>query len=78
MAPGWLLYMQQGTLRAQAFDIARGALTGNPVTVADPVGYDGGFFYGGFSVSSAGLLAYRSGDASRSHRTVQMLFAFSW
>ena len=68
MAPGWLLYMQQGTMRAQALDIEHGTLTGNPVTVADPVGYDA-YNYGGFSVSSAGLLAYRSVPASRRQLT---------
>jgi hypothetical protein len=69
VSPGWLLYIQQGALRAQALDIARATLTGNPVTVADPVGYDGGFNYGGFSTSAAGLVAYRGGAGSHMQLT---------
>ena len=67
--PDWLLYMQQGTLRAQRLDIPRGTLTGNPVTVADPVGYSALATYGGFSVSAAGMVAYRSGGGSRTQLT---------
>jgi Tol biopolymer transport system component len=50
---GWLLYTRQGTLVARRFDPERGELTSDPVIVADAVA--------GFSVSSAGLLAYRAG-----------------
>jgi eukaryotic-like serine/threonine-protein kinase len=63
--PGWLLYLQQGTLRAQALDIARGTLSGNPVTVANPVGFDSGVNNGGFSVSVMGMVAYRNATESR-------------
>jgi eukaryotic-like serine/threonine-protein kinase len=50
---GWLLYTRQGTLVARRFDPARGELTSDPVIVADAVV--------GFSVSPAGLVAYRAG-----------------
>jgi serine/threonine protein kinase len=60
---GWLLYMQQGTLRAQPFDIARGVLSGNAVTVAEKVGSDN-FSMGGFSTSAAGMIAHRAGGGA--------------
>ena len=45
-------------------DLASGALMGDPVTLADRVGVAG--TAGGFAVSGAGLVAYRTGgDASR-------------
>ena len=53
--PGWLLYIRQGTLVARRFDPLRGELTGDPVTVADPVGVNATRFVGAFSVSAAGL-----------------------
>jgi len=62
---GWLLFIRAGTLLAQRLDLGRGELTGDPVTVADPVAFDAGNFAGGFSVSDAGLAAYRSGSASQ-------------
>ena len=58
--PGWLLYVRQGTLLGRPFDSVRGEFTGDPVTVADPVGLDASRFLGAFSVSAAGLIAYRS------------------
>ena len=60
VSPGWLLYIRQGALVARRFDPLRGELTGDPVTVADPVGLDPGRFVGAFSVSASGLVAYRS------------------
>ena len=57
---GWLLYVRQETLVARRLDPVRGELTGDPVTVADPVGLDASRFIGAFSVSAAGLVAYRS------------------
>ena len=60
LPPGWLLYVRQGTLVARRFDPLRGELTGDPVTVADPVGLDAERSVGAFSVSAAGLVAYRS------------------
>src|SRR5262252_6740416 len=62
-ASGWLLFVRQGTLAARSFDEDTGQFTGEPVPVADPVGFDPGFNIGGFSVSAKGLLAYRAGGA---------------
>jgi hypothetical protein len=54
--PGWLVYTNGGRLVAQPFDARSARTTGEPVPVggAATVGDD-------FSVSSAGILAYRSG-----------------
>ena len=62
---GWLLWVRAGTLVAQRLDLERRELTGNPVTVADPVGFEGAVYAGAFSISAAGLVAYRPGGASR-------------
>src|SRR5262249_20763174 len=63
LPPDRLIFMRQGALVARRLDIARGELTGDPVTLADPVGYDAGFFRGGVSVSLDGRGAYRAGGA---------------
>ena len=54
--PGYLVYMNAGTLVAQPFDARSGRATGDPV----PVGENIAGSAGDFSVSSAGVLAYRS------------------
>ena len=66
---GWLLFIRGGTLLAQRLDLTRRELTGDPVTVADPVAIDGTTFASAVSVSAAGLVAYRSGGANRRQLT---------
>jgi Tol biopolymer transport system component len=51
--------VRAGTLVAQRLDLGRKALTGDPVTLADPVAVAGSA--GALSVSAAGLVAYRAG-----------------
>jgi serine/threonine protein kinase/Tol biopolymer transport system component len=63
--PGFLLTVNQGTLFAQRFDLERTVLSGEPLPVAQAVGMDSTLFHGAFSVSTAGVLAYRAGTASR-------------
>jgi dipeptidyl aminopeptidase/acylaminoacyl peptidase len=63
--PGWLMYVRQGTLVARRVDVARGALRGDEVKLADSVEFNGGVNVGAFSLSTAGLVAYRSGGANR-------------
>jgi Tol biopolymer transport system component len=65
LEPGWLLYIRQGTLVARRFDVARGEISGDPLTVADAVGFDANVNAGAFSVSATGSIAYRAGGASR-------------
>jgi len=57
---GRLLFLREGTLMAQPFDERRLALEGDPVRLAENVGsyLDTGFF----SVSSNGVLVYRTVD----------------
>ena len=61
---GWLLWVRAGTLVAQRLDLEGKALTGDPVTLADPVAFDAGSA-GAVSVSAAGLVAYRAGESNR-------------
>ena len=61
LPPDQVVFVRQGTLVARGLDLARGALTGDTVTLADRVGVDA-LFRGGFAVSGTGLVAYRTGD----------------
>ena len=62
---GWVLFIRGGTLLAQRLDLGRNELTGDLVTVADQVSYNAGIFAGAFSVSTSGLVAYRSGSVGQ-------------
>jgi serine/threonine protein kinase len=61
LAPGWLVRVRQTVLTAQRFDAGRGQLSGDPVTLAQAVGVDPNTLAGSFSVSPAGVIAWRSG-----------------
>jgi eukaryotic-like serine/threonine-protein kinase len=59
--PGFLLFVREGALTAQAFDTRNLQLTGEPVPIAERVGRMGGAGptrYGPFSASSNGVLAH--------------------
>jgi hypothetical protein len=43
LPPGWLLFVRNGILVAQGFDASRAELRGEPLTVADPVGFNATF-----------------------------------
>ena len=58
---GWLLWVRAGTLVAQRLDLKRKALTGDPVTLADPVAFDATSASSAVSVSAAELVAYGAG-----------------
>jgi Tol biopolymer transport system component len=64
---GHILYVEDGTLLAQAFDAERGELRGEPTAIASPVaGFTlFGYSLGWFSASPTGVLAYREGTSSR-------------
>jgi Tol biopolymer transport system component len=74
VAPGWvhrahaaghLLFVRDGTLLAQPFDVRRAELHGEPVAVATSVAaWSGDARFGWFGVSRGGTLAYYSGRAS--------------
>ena len=59
LAPGWLLFVQDGALVARRFDSSRGELSGDPLTVANPVGFHPGMHAGAFS-TAAGAVIYRA------------------
>jgi serine/threonine protein kinase/Tol biopolymer transport system component len=69
LPPGWVLFLRQGTLVARRFDSTRGELTGDPITVADPVGPDVSNFSGAASASRDGIVAYRSIGTGRRQLT---------
>jgi Tol biopolymer transport system component len=61
---GWLLFVRQGTLFAQPLDLVHGALTGEPLTIANPVGVPSSTAEAGFSVSPT-VLTYRGHGTGR-------------
>ena len=64
--PGFLVYVKEGTLVAQSFDAGSGRTTGDPVPVGENV--EGGV--GDFTLSSAGVMAYRSVASGQQARLV--------
>ena len=60
-ANGYLLYHRQSQLLAQKFDTASGAVSGDPIMVANFVEYDAGTWRTTFAVSQNGLLVYEPG-----------------
>ncbi len=63
LAPGWLLFVRQGALLAQRFDITRRKVSGEPFMVADSVAFDPITGGAAFSTADTGVFAYRSGRA---------------
>ncbi|HEV8610310.1 MAG TPA: protein kinase [Thermoanaerobaculia bacterium] len=70
-ASGHLLYVREGALVAQEFDLDRLAVKGEPVTLVPDVLMDERFSRGVFSTSSNGVLAYQTGKG-------QTLSALRW
>ena len=60
LGPGMVVFIRQTVLMAQHLDLKRGELTGNPVTLADPVGLNA--YGGGFSTSADGRLGIPLGQ----------------
>jgi Tol biopolymer transport system component len=60
-ASGYLLFVRQGTLMAQRFDLNRLQLAGEPASIAQEVAYNPANGRNTFSVSDNGVLAYRTG-----------------
>ena len=63
--PRTLLVVRQGTLIALSFDPVRGTVSGQPLPVVQPIGFDSLLSRGAFTVSETGVLAHRSGIAER-------------
>jgi Tol biopolymer transport system component len=70
--PGYLLFVREGALLAQPFDVARGEVTGAAVQVADPVQTFAPVANTAFTVSDTGLLAYQPGTAGEMSQAVWM------
>ena len=64
-APGYLLFLRDGALRAQRFDLELLALTGEAFSVAPNVRFDALSRCGLFSVSQNGILTYQAGGQAR-------------
>ena len=61
LPPEWLLFVRQGALLAQRFDISRRIVTGEPITVADSVAFDPVTGDAAISTSDTAVFAYRAG-----------------
>jgi serine/threonine protein kinase len=68
LAPNWVLFAQQGALIARRVDLARTELKGEPVIVSARVSTEANG-RSGFSVSTAGQVAFRTSGAQRSQLT---------
>jgi eukaryotic-like serine/threonine-protein kinase len=82
--PGFLLYVEQGSLLSRPFDVRARKLVGEPVAIADELSYSRTNGNAAFSISETGALAYytavapsnlmafdRSGQAAESRWTDQ-------
>jgi len=69
--PGVLLQVRQGALVALRFDLTHGAVSGDPIPVAQGVG-EGGYppFRGAFAASTTGVLTYRVAGGERQRQLV--------
>lgn len=63
-ASGHILFVREGTLMAQPFDVARLQLGGGAFPIAERVQFDAAYTSGVFSASQNGVLAFQSGSAS--------------
>ena len=69
VSPGYLLFVSDGKLMAQHFDIKSWQLSGDPLTIAEQVVYNPANGTASFSVSTTGTLLYRSNDSSQTQLT---------
>ena len=64
--PGYLLYSSDATLVARRFDLATGAISGDPIVVGDHISYFRATGLAPFSASRTGVIAYQANqDESR-------------
>jgi serine/threonine protein kinase len=61
-ASGYLLFLRDQALMAQPFNLKRLELSGDPVLVAQQVGFNGATAHPLFTVSQTGILVYQSGN----------------
>ncbi len=70
---GHLLYARGGVLLAQRFDLRTLTVSGDPIPLAQRVGYDPGAFLGLFSASSDGVLVFATANPSFGKLTLERL-----
>ena len=70
VSSGHLLYVREGVLLAHPFDAVTGALTGDPITVADGIDSFAESGIAAFSASDTGALVYRTADTAPASRLV--------
>jgi len=58
---GHLLFVRDGFLMAQPFDLSEHELSGDPFAIDEDVGFIGDYFKGAFAASHNGILAYQQG-----------------
>jgi Tol biopolymer transport system component len=66
---GYLLWMQGTTLLGQVFDARRAKLSGDPIPVAEGVGFADGWHFVDLSASNSGVLLYGAGNTALSRLT---------
>jgi Tol biopolymer transport system component len=62
LSSGWLLWVQRNALVARRFDPSSGRLSGDPVSLAQPLAVNI-LLNSSFSVSNSGLIAWRTGQS---------------
>jgi eukaryotic-like serine/threonine-protein kinase len=67
--PGYLLYRRESTLVAHHFDTAKLELQGDPIPIAENVGFDATSYQGYFSASDDGVVVHHSGSAGLTQLT---------
>ncbi len=60
--PGFLLFVREGTLMAQTFDLSTQSVRGSPMSLAEDLLYFRNLGQADFSVSTNGVLAYQAGN----------------
>jgi serine/threonine protein kinase len=63
-ASGYLLFLREQTLLAQAFDPARQELSGEPIPIAEHIAINGATGAPDFSAADNGTLVYQTGEAT--------------
>ena len=66
---GWMLWVRAGTLVAQRLDVAKAALTGEPVTIADGLANSVAGTRTAVSAAGTGLVAYRTATGGQRQLT---------
>jgi len=66
LAPGYLVFVRDGTLLAQRFDIERARLSGEPIAIAEPVAEFASPGWAAFAASTTGAVAFQS-PGERAH-----------